>query len=148
VTAFSTVAEFAWQDNGCLLAFTVDAEGIAGSGVHLSDPRTSLPWLLDSNEATFAGLAGREKDDDLACYRSGPDIDDEEDTQVVLAWRDLGSAGAAAATKAYDQAADQTPQTRASSPSGARSGQGTAAPGKNRTRSITIVEYSSGSATT
>jgi len=108
MTAFGNVAEFAWQDNGRLLAFTVDAEGKAGNGVQLFDPQTGLLRLLDSGEATFTGLAWREKDDDLACYRSRTDNDYEEDTHVVLAWRDLGSAGAATATRAYDQAADQT----------------------------------------
>ena len=107
VTAFGNVAEFAWQDKGRLLAFTIDADAKAGNGVQVFDPQTGLLRLLDSGDATFTGLAWREKDDDLACYRSRTDDTYEEDTHVVLAWRDVGSASAAPASKAFDQAAEK-----------------------------------------
>ena len=105
-TAFGNVAEFAWQDNGRLLAFTIDAEGKAGNGVQVFDPQTGRLRLLDSGEAAFTGLSWREKDDDLACFRSRTDDGYEEDTHVVLAWRDLAGAAAAAEAKTYDHAAD------------------------------------------
>jgi dipeptidyl aminopeptidase/acylaminoacyl peptidase len=106
-TAFGNVAEFAWQDEGRLLAFTIDADGKAGNGVQVFDPQTGLLRLLDSGEATFSGLVWREKDDDLACFRSRTDDGFEEDTHVVLAWRDLAAAGTAVASKSYDHATDK-----------------------------------------
>ena len=89
VTSFGNVSDFAWQDEGRLLAFTIDAEGKAGNGVQVFDPQTGQLRLLDSGDAMFSGLAWREKDDDLACFRSRTDEGFEGDTQVVLAWRDL-----------------------------------------------------------
>jgi hypothetical protein len=71
------------------------------------DPQTGMLRLLDSGEATFSGLVWREKDDDLACLRSRADDGYEEDTHVVLAWRDLASTGGAVASKTYDHAADK-----------------------------------------
>ena len=106
ITAFGNVAEFAWQDRGRLLAFTIDADGRTGNGVQLFDPQTGVLRVLDSGEATFSGLAWRERGDDLACFRSRADEAHEEDTQVVLAWRGLGSAAAPPVKAAYDQAAD------------------------------------------
>ncbi len=108
MTTFGNVAEFAWQDEGRLLAFTIDAEAKAGNGVQVFDPQTGVLRLLDSGDATFTGLAWRAKDDDLACFRSRADEGYEDDTHIVLAWRDLASAGAAAVRKMYDQAADTT----------------------------------------
>jgi len=108
VTTFGNVAEFAWQDKGRLLAFTIDADGRAGNGVQVFDPQTGVLRLLDSGDATFTGLAWREKDDDLACFRSRTNEGYEEDTHVVLAWRDLAAASAAVVSKAYDQAADRS----------------------------------------
>ena len=109
VTSFGNVSDFAWQDEGRLLAFTIDAEGKAGNGVQVFDPQTGLLRLLDSGDAIFTGLAWREKDDDLACYRSRADEGFEGDTQVVLAWRDLAASGAAAPVMtSYDHAADKS----------------------------------------
>ena len=56
VTAFGNVSDFAWQDEGRLLAFTIDAEGKAGNGVQVFDPQTGLLRLLDSGDAMFTGL--------------------------------------------------------------------------------------------
>ena len=107
-TTFGNVAEFAWQGDGRLLAFTIDADARAGNGIQVFDPQTGLLRLLDSGDATFTGLAWREKDDDLACFRSRTDEGFEEDTHIVLAWRDLTTTGTAVAATSYDHAADKT----------------------------------------
>ena len=105
VTSFGNVSDFAWQDEDRLLAFTIDAEGKTGNGVQVFDPQTGQLRLLDSGDAMFTGLAWREKDDDLACFRSRTDEGFEGDTQIVLAWRDLAAAGTAApAMKTFDHA--------------------------------------------
>jgi dipeptidyl aminopeptidase/acylaminoacyl peptidase len=108
VTSFGNVSDFAWQDEGRLLAFTIDAEGKAGNGVQVFDPQTGVLRLLDSGEAAFTGLTWREKDDDLACFRSRADEGFDGDTQVVLAWRDLSvSVAATPALKSFDHTADK-----------------------------------------
>jgi dipeptidyl aminopeptidase/acylaminoacyl peptidase len=107
MTTFGNVAEFAWQDRGRLLALTIDADAKAGNGVQVFDPQTGQLRLLDSGEAAFSGLTWREKDDDLACFRSRSDDGYEEDTHIVLAWRDLAGSEPAAVRRSYDQTADK-----------------------------------------
>jgi dipeptidyl aminopeptidase/acylaminoacyl peptidase len=106
MTTFGNVAEFAWQDRGRLLAFTIDADEKTGNGVQVYDPQSGMLRLLDSGEATFTGLAWRERDDDLACFRSRTDESYEEETHVVLAWKDLAAAGSPPPRASYDQTAD------------------------------------------
>lgn len=109
VTSFGNVSDFAWQDEGRLLAFTIDAEGKAGNGVQLFDPQSGQLRVLDSGEAAFTGLAWRERDDDLACFRSRADEAFDGDTHLVLAWRDLAAAaGGPPAMKTYDQSIDKS----------------------------------------
>jgi dipeptidyl aminopeptidase/acylaminoacyl peptidase len=105
VTTFGNVAEFAWQDQGHLLAITIDADERAGNGVQLYDPQTGALRLLDSGEATFAGLTWREKDDDLAVFRSRTDDGFDEDTHLVLAWRGLSAPDSPTAPRIWDHAA-------------------------------------------
>jgi dipeptidyl aminopeptidase/acylaminoacyl peptidase len=107
MTTFGNVAEFAWQDKGRLLAFTIDADSSAGNGVQVFDPQSGVLRLLNSGDATFSGLAWREKDDDLACFRSRTDEGYEDVTHVVLVWRDVAAAGATIVSKSYDQTADK-----------------------------------------
>lgn len=106
VTTFGNVSEFAWADEGRLLALAIDAEGKAGNGVQLYDPQTSAFRLLDSGDATYTGLTWRAKSDDLAAFKSRTDDAREEDTNAVLAWRGLAASGDKPAQR-YDQAADK-----------------------------------------
>ena len=106
VMAFGNVSEFAWQDEGRLLALAIDAEGKAGNGVQLYDPQTGGLRLLDSGDAVYTGVAWRAKSDDLAVFKSHTDERYEEDTNTVLAWRGLAAAGENRA-RTYDQAADK-----------------------------------------
>ena len=89
--SFANVAEFAWQDEGTLLAMTIAARGRAGNGVQLYDAATGAVRALESDTAVYRGLSWREDDDDLALLVSRTAAGFEEDTHVVLAWRDLGS---------------------------------------------------------
>jgi dipeptidyl aminopeptidase/acylaminoacyl peptidase len=109
VTAFGNAAEFAWQDEGRLLAFTIDAEGKAGNGVQVFDPQSGALRLLDSGDATFSGLSWRDKDDDLAWFRSRTDEAFDEDTHVVQVVRDLSTTGSRpTALKSFDQTTEKT----------------------------------------
>jgi len=106
VMTFGNVSDFAWADEGRLLALAIDAEGKAGNGVQLYDPQTGGLRLLDSGDATYTGLTWRAKSDDLAVFKSRTDDAREEDTNTVLAWRGVQAAGEKPG-RTYDPAADK-----------------------------------------
>ena len=88
---FGNVSAFAWGDMGSVLAMTIETETGTGNGVHVYDPAAASLRVLESSSATYRGLSWREDDDDLAVLRSVEDEGFEEDTHVILAWRDAGS---------------------------------------------------------
>lgn len=105
-TTFGNVSEFAWQDKGTLLAFTINAEDKTGNGVQLYDPSSSALRLLDSGSAVYTGLTWRRDSDDLVVFRGKDDDRHEGATQVVLAW--TGAATAAPVKHAFDPTSDAT----------------------------------------
>jgi dipeptidyl aminopeptidase/acylaminoacyl peptidase len=118
---FGNVAEFAWREEGSLLAMTIAAAGNAGNGIHLYDPESGALRVLASGDAEFGQLAWRQDAADLAAFRSVEDDSFQESTHQVLVWRDLaatvvGAAGSGATVEAlvFD------PATRADFPAGMR----------------------------
>lgn len=106
---FGNIAELSWQDEGNLLAMTVAAEGRAGNGVHLYDPASGALRVLASGDADFSQLIWREAAADLAALRSVESEDYEEDTHIVLMWRDLESAtGSVVEALTYDHSSDSS----------------------------------------
>jgi dipeptidyl aminopeptidase/acylaminoacyl peptidase len=95
-TSFGNVGEYAWQDSdpGHLLAIAISAEGQSGNGIHIYDPSTTVLRVLDSSAANYTSLAWREDTADLALLRSHANDTKEGPTQVVLAWRGVGSSSA------------------------------------------------------
>jgi len=89
--AFGSVAEWAWQDEGSLLAFAVHADDGVGNGVRLYDARTGQLRALDSGSSEYSELTWREESSDLAALRSFEDPGHEEDGHVLLVWRDLAA---------------------------------------------------------
>ena len=89
--SFGNVAAFAWQEDGSLLAMTVDAEGRVGNGVRLYDPESGRIRSLDADEATYRELSWREGAADLAVLKTFEDELHEDTAHVALAWRDLDS---------------------------------------------------------
>ncbi len=89
-TNFGNVGEYAWQEEGNLLALLIDAEGQAGNGIQLFDAGTGRLRTLESEATKYRDLTWREDEDDLAVLRVRADDDRYEDsTHVVVAWRDL-----------------------------------------------------------
>ncbi len=88
-TNFGNVAEFRWQDEGTLLALVIDAAAKAGNGVQLYDAANGTLRTLDSDTATYTGLAWRKDADDLAVLRTRVDSLYEEPTHTILAWKGL-----------------------------------------------------------
>ena len=95
-STFGSVSRYAWQDRGAVLAMTINAEGKAGNGLQVFDPSTGVLRVLDSAAATYTGLAWRKEANDLVVLRSKSDEQHEDETYVVLAWKNL------AEKRAYD----------------------------------------------
>ena len=87
--SFGNVASLAWQDEGHLLAMTVDAEDQVGNGVRLYDPVSGRIRSLDTDEAEYRELSWREESADLAVLKAYTDDEFEDTAHVVLAWRGL-----------------------------------------------------------
>ncbi|MFW6193051.1 MAG: S9 family peptidase, partial [Gemmatimonadota bacterium] len=88
-TRFGNVASHAWQDEGSLLAMTIDAEGRIGNGIRVYDPTTGELRTLESRTTRYTGLAWREDADDLAALRRRGAEGHEDSTHVILAWSGL-----------------------------------------------------------
>ncbi len=89
--SFGNVSEFAWQEEGSLLAMIVDAEDRIGNGIRLYDPASGRIRSLDADEATYRELSWREDAPDLAVLKTFEDESHEDTAHVALAWRDLDS---------------------------------------------------------
>lgn len=90
-THLGNVTEFAWSDQGHLLALVISASGQVGNGVQLFDPATGTLRVLDSKPKDYQGLTWREDAADLAVLRSEPDTMHGDTAFSVLAWKDLGN---------------------------------------------------------
>ncbi|MYB98358.1 MAG: hypothetical protein F4139_06555, partial [Gemmatimonadetes bacterium] len=83
------VAQMAWQDEGHLIAMTMDTEDQMGNGVSLYNALTGQMRTLDADEATYRHLAWREDEADLVVLKTYSDEEHEDTAHVVMAWRDL-----------------------------------------------------------
>ncbi|MCX5754933.1 MAG: prolyl oligopeptidase family serine peptidase [Gemmatimonadetes bacterium] len=101
---FGNVADFAWSDEGTLLAMTVDVEGRTGNGVQVLDASTGTLRSLDGGDHTYSGILWRAKSADLALFRSRTDTAFADTSQVVVTWKNAGSANPARAI--YDFSTD------------------------------------------
>jgi dipeptidyl aminopeptidase/acylaminoacyl peptidase len=104
--SFGHVSEFAWSDDGSLLAMIIDVEGGTGNGVQLLDASSGRVISLEACEAAYSGLAWREGARDLAVYRSRIDSAFADSGYAVLAWKGAGTR--AAALSVYDFSTDST----------------------------------------
>jgi len=88
-TRFGDVSEFAWQDDGQLLAMVVDAGEGPGSGVQLYDPGSGSLRTLISEAGRYRRLSWRKDADDLAVLRARGDEIHDDSTHVAIAWSGL-----------------------------------------------------------
>ena len=103
---FGNVADFAWSDDGDLLAMTTDVDGKTGNGVQVLNVATGVLRALDGGDALYAQPVWRAKSSDLAVMRSRVDSAFIDTSYAVLAWRDLAAATPAKLT--YDFAEDSS----------------------------------------
>jgi dipeptidyl aminopeptidase/acylaminoacyl peptidase len=90
--SFANVDQWAWQEDGPLLAFTVEGADGVGNGVQLFHAGTGRITSLDSSESEYARLTWRDDASDLAVLRGVEDEDRDGSAQVLLAWRALDDA--------------------------------------------------------
>jgi len=86
---FGNVTDYQWQHEGDLLAISIEAEDQTGNGIQLFSPDDGSLAVLDSSNSTYTGLSWREESDDLSVFRSNKDKNYDDNTQSILAWRDL-----------------------------------------------------------
>ena len=68
--SFGNVASFAWQDEGALLAFTIDADEQVGNGVTVFDPVDGRIRSLDADAAEYRALRWRDDASDLVVLKT------------------------------------------------------------------------------
>ena len=90
--SFGNVSEFLWQPKGTLLATIIATESGTGNGIQLFEPPSGVLRVLDSSSSSYHRLAWRKDSDDLAVLRTLEDEQHEDETNIVLAWKDLSSA--------------------------------------------------------
>ena len=98
------IADFAWSDDGALLAMVVDVDGKTGNGVQLLNVASGALRGLDTGDHLYASIAWRKHADDLVALRSRADTSFADTSYAIIAWR--GLAGAHPTKSAYDIAGD------------------------------------------
>jgi dipeptidyl aminopeptidase/acylaminoacyl peptidase len=109
-TTFGNVTSYAWQEKGTRLAMIVGVEGREGNSLQLYDPAKGELKVLDSGNALFSALAWRKESSDLAALRSKKDKDFEGESNIVLAWKDLGAKKTIEAAAGKRIVGSRTPQ--------------------------------------
>ncbi len=89
-TTFGSVTSFAWQDNGTNLAMTIGVEGRTGNAIQVFDPKSGSLKVLDNGPAVFSALVWRKDSSDLAALRSVKQDGFDGESNLVLAWKNLG----------------------------------------------------------
>ena len=111
VGSVGNVGEFAFDDAGTHVAWTVEGRDLVGNGVQVRDLKTDVVRVLDSDKAIYRKLAWSDSGLALAVLRSRPDS-----AAADTAFSVLGYAGFSPATKAVVY----TPADTGSFPTGMR----------------------------
>ncbi len=104
VQNIGNVNEYAFNEEGTLLAWTVDAAGGVGNGVYLMDLEDTILRTLDSSEDTYAGLTWNEEGTALAVLRGSVPESMQQRANEIRVWTDVG--GRREAALHFDPAAD------------------------------------------
>ena len=100
------VAEYAWSDDGALLAMTIDVDGKTGNGVQLLNASTGSIRSLDASDAQYTNVQWRARSEDLVAFRSRVDSTFIDTGFTVVAWRKVSAAQPA--KQVYDFATDKS----------------------------------------
>jgi dienelactone hydrolase len=86
------VADFAFDESGNYLAYTIDAQEQIGNGLQLRDLRTDVVRVLDSEQALYRRLAWADSGPALAVLRGKPDSAVKDTAFSVVAFTGIGTA--------------------------------------------------------
>jgi len=85
------VADFAFDESGSYLAYTIDAQEQSGNGLQFRDLRTDVVRVLDSDQALYRRLAWADSGPALAVLRGKPDSAAKDTVFSVIAFTGLGT---------------------------------------------------------
>ena len=85
------VGEFAFDESGSYLAYSIDARDAIGNGVQLRDLRTDVVRPLDSERALYRHLVWADSGPALAVLRGRPDSTAKDTLYGVVAFTAVGS---------------------------------------------------------
>ena len=91
VTSIGNVGDFAFDDAGGWLAWTIEGRDLVGNGVQVRDLRTDVVRVLDSDKAIYRRLAWADSGLALAVLRGRPDSAASDTSFVVLGFSGLGN---------------------------------------------------------
>lgn len=100
------VADYAWSDDGAMLAMTIDVDGKTGNGLQLLNASTGSIRSLDASDAHYTNLQWRARSEDLVVFRSRVDSAFADTSFTVIAWRTVGAAQPT--RQLYDFATDKS----------------------------------------
>ncbi len=96
------VSQYAFNDAGTLLAYTVDAVEKMGNGIYLVDLASGATRALDATAATYDQIGWSAHGENLAVLRGNKENGEKQRANVLLAWTGAGQPGAKATI--YDPA--------------------------------------------
>ena len=86
ITSVGNVGEFAFDDAGTRLAWTVEGRDLVGNGVQVRDLKTDVVRVLDSDKAVYRKLAWADSGLALAVLRGHPDSAAADTAYSVLGY--------------------------------------------------------------
>jgi len=86
VTSIGNVGEFAFDDAGTRLAWTIEGRDLVGNGLQVRDLKTDVVRVLDSEKALYRRLAWADSGLALAVLRGRPDSAASDTSYVVLGY--------------------------------------------------------------
>ncbi|HEY7232971.1 MAG TPA: prolyl oligopeptidase family serine peptidase [Gemmatimonadaceae bacterium] len=92
VINIGNVGDFAFDESGSYLAYTIDAHDEIGNGVQLRDLRTDVVRSLDSDQALYRRLAWADSGPALAVLRGKPDSATKDTVFGVVSFMGIGTA--------------------------------------------------------
>ncbi|HEX4469294.1 MAG TPA: hypothetical protein VH080_07150, partial [Gemmatimonadaceae bacterium] len=92
VINIGNVGDFAFDESGNYLAYTIDAHDEIGNGIQLRDLRTDVVRPLDSDQALYRRLAWADSGPALAVLRGKPDTVAKDTLYSVVAFTGIGTA--------------------------------------------------------
>ncbi|MFL5612756.1 MAG: prolyl oligopeptidase family serine peptidase [Gemmatimonadaceae bacterium] len=85
------VGDFAFDESGSYLAYTIDARDEIGNGVQLRDLRSDVVRPLDSEQAVYRRLAWADSGPSLAVLRGKPDSAAKDTVYSVVSFTGIGT---------------------------------------------------------